>query len=204
LGAVSFLSENKNYVGDQKAGNCPSNPTTSALVGKITPKEAGQPLVDTVTNYNDSNSSNNISNINTVGVQQTGNCPSKTPINNDNSTIEVQQAGNCPSNTSTNNTNNINNLIVLWHNHLAHINPQCIKLMLAGLIMSGSKLAGGVLPDCLAYAQGKSSRKGISKIPVTRATIKFFQMHIDLGIVGIKSIVGNLYFYTITNDYTCT
>ena len=28
-------------------------------------------------------------------------------------------------------------------------------------------------------------------------------MHIDLGIVGIKSITGNLYFCTIINDYTC-
>jgi len=27
-------------------------------------------------------------------------------------------------------------------------------------------------------------------------------MHIDLGIVGIKSIVSNLYFCTITDDYT--
>ena len=153
LGAVSFLSENKNYVGDQKAGNCPSNSTTSALVGKITAKEASQPLVDTATNNSNSNSSNNISNINinndTIEVQQAGNCPSKTPINNNNNTIEVQQAGNCPSNTST---NNINNSIVLWHNRLAHINPQRIKLMLAGLVMGGSKLAGGVLLDCLACA----------------------------------------------------
>ena len=28
-------------------------------------------------------------------------------------------------------------------------------------------------------------------------------MHIDLGIIGIKSIAGNLYFCTITDDYTC-
>ena len=55
----------------------------------------------------------------------------------------------------------------------------------------------------MACAQGKSSRKGISKIPVTHATIKFFRKHIDLGIVGIKSIAGNLYFCTITDDYTC-
>jgi len=45
LGAVSFLSENTNYGGDQKAGNCPSNPPTSALVGKITALEASQPSV---------------------------------------------------------------------------------------------------------------------------------------------------------------
>ena len=51
--------------------------------------------------------------------------------------------------------------------------------------------------------QGKSSIKGILKIPVTRATIKFFRIHIDLGIIGIKSIAGNLYFCTITDDYTC-
>jgi len=75
--------------------------------------------------------------------------------------------------------------------------------MLTGLVMGGSKLAGGVLSDCLACAQGKSSRKGISKIPVICTTIKFFQVHINLGIIGIKLITGNLYFCTITNNYTC-
>ena len=69
--------------------------------------------------------------------------------------------------------------------------------------MGGSKLAGGVFLDCLACAQGKSSKKGISKIPVTHTTIKFFCMHIDLGIVDIKLIAGNLYFCIITNNYTC-
>ena len=182
LGTTLFLPEIKNYVGDQKAGNCPSSSTTSALVGNITTSEPHQPSVDVTTNTSNSNSTNNISNNN---------------INTKNNIIEAQQAGNCPSNASTNNINNYS--IVLWHNQLVHINPHRIKLMLIGLVTGGSKLAEGVLLDCLACAQGKNSIKGISKIPVTRATIKFFRMHIDLGIIGIKSIAGNLYFCTITN-----
>ena len=145
-------------------------------MGKITTLEASQPLVNTATSNSNSNNPNNISN-NAIEVQQAGNCPSKTPINNNNNSIEVQQAVNCPSNTSA----NYNNLIVLWHNHLADINTRHIKLILTGLVMGGTKLVGNTLPDCLACAQGKKSRKGISKQPVTRTTIKFFRVHIDLA-----------------------